>query len=352
MGRQTPKPAPGKRGGAVKPGGAKGVGAPGAVAGAGEPPAKRMKAEKGEGAPPAEVSKMLTGLKYQAGIGNACAAGHLETYFGLGAAEKVRFLQQWSSEPKASRNLCRWTFSLTKTLEAKSSVTTAATEITLFAGQVLQEAGLTFTDFATKEEALEFLLAFVKKNAAEHGHAGTHTPDADIRLHKFLFHRGHGTTRSSSTGSTVQVTGTAAASAEVAAEAVKRLGAEEQGPEAPKAEDPVHQELEKALAVLSSTLAALQGTLARAEVLAGKLTARSRSDAALKDKAGQFALGVAGDRTWLTAALVQVAEWQAMPPGAGNLEAVVKEVEAIGTTASHKVDALRTACKKNTAFVS
>lgn len=213
---------------------------------------------------------LLNRFNYQIKQPDGHEAREAKTMFmGLSEELKVAFVTQWDKESRSSGGKAgwRWTNTFIKTYTSQTKVESGQNSNFLFAGKILEHAGLRISDFPNEDAWLEVVHKLVLQNKETHGHAGevVHHPDARLRKWYWIQDDGVSTTASSSTAESATRTATVADSAMAQA-----FGGNENQPGPVKAESPQFVELQSSLANLGSLVGQLQRQMALSESLGAR----------------------------------------------------------------------------------
>lgn len=352
MVKQGAQPAKGQAANEKAAAGKEGAAAPGkqgaeAAGGAGQ------KRALGDGDLAAQRRAMLTGAAYQAKQGNEAAAKGLALYNSLDDALKREFVAQWASQPKATRNQMKWNFEVRKSFTEERSQEAGRVEDVILSGKVLQHAGLSWDFYKGKvDEGLEMVRKLARQNAElyEHEYQEHADPGGDPMLYRFGWVESLGQKTklrqtSSSSAHAVGVT-----SAQGLGEALTGSASSADGP-GPilKLEDPKRHQMKEQLQVLNAGLAQFQQQLNKADTLASKLTVKSKVDASLAPKASALTALLASERAWCSTALTQASEWE---DATCFQEKAYTELLGVTDTLGHKLDALKSSCKRHAALLA
>lgn len=322
-----------------------------------EPQQKRPKQEPGSGAT-ADQNRMMSSVRYHAksgGPGSEGAALALQLWGTLPVPLRQSFYNAWMQQQgdKASKNSYKFVYTFQKQIATSVAVSSGSNKHLRNGGEILADAGLRWSDYATVEDAVKSVQKLVDRNRREHPDevwgADVEDPD-DPRLSRWWWIRDHGvdtrtaTEAKSSLLATAQCTGDQATAS---SQALLGLESDAGGAVLPKAEDPETEKFRSEVGHLKNLLASLSKELTKGEILSARLQVKAKADEALSKKSGNFVARLAAERAWMATASVQAEEWSAW---AGKTPSVA-EVEGVSETCSAKVDALRLACREAAKFV-
>lgn len=294
---------------------------------------------------------MVAGLSYQAKKGCEEAARGLQAFESLGDELKREFVQQWSAQPKATRNQMKWTFEVRKQFTEERSQETGRVDDVILAGKVLQEAGLSWDYFKERPSAgLDMARKLARANAALFGaeYKEFADPEGDPMLYRFGWVKslGQATKMRHTSGSSAQAVGVT--SAQGMGEMLS--GAASSGEVlVVKAENPKRSQMKEQVLVLNTGLSQLQQQLNKADTLASKLSVKAKIDTTLAAKAAALLALLSAERAWCSTALQQASEWE---DAACFEEKAYVELLAVTDTLGHKLDALKSTCKRHAALLA
>jgi hypothetical protein len=116
-----------------------------------------------------------------------------------------------------------------------------------------------------------------------------------------------------------------------------------------KTENPKRAQRKEQVQVLNSGLSQLQQQLNKADTLASRLSVKAKADSSLAPKASALLALLSAERAWCSTALQQASEWEDAPCWD---EAAFNEILAVTDTLGHKLDALKSSCKRHAALLA
>jgi hypothetical protein len=296
---------------------------------------------------------MLTGAGYQAKKGSEDAEKGLQVYASLSDELKREFVAQWAAQPKSTRNALKWTFEVRKQFTEERSQETGRVDNVILAGVVLQEAGLSWEFFKGKlEEGLDMARKLARQNAElyRQEYQEFADPGGDPMLYRFAWVKslGQATKMRHTSGSSAQAVGVTSAQG-----MGEMLSGAPSSADAPglvvKTEHPKRAQMKEQVQVLNAGLSQLQQQLNKADTLASKLSVKAKVDTTLASKAAALIALLSAERAWCSTALQQASEWE---DAACFEEKAYTELLAVTDTLGHKLDALKSSCKRHAALLA